>query len=156
MTPVLVDIQGEKELAVGFTRLSDLFSDLRPVFEKLRDKFFPLVQKKFDVSGPGWAPLSPLTEAKKAKQYGGPSQILVATKALYNSFAVGAAGSVERIRPLEAEFGSSVFYGAFHQEGRGVPERKIIDVTAEQESEFAKDALDVMSEKIRSFGFEIA
>lgn len=156
MTPVTVEIRGEKELASGFAQVGRLFDDLRPVFEKLRDKFFPSVQKKFDVGGPGWKPLAQTTEAKKAKTYGGPSQILVATKALYNSFAAGAPGSIERIRAQEAEFGSSVFYGAFHQEGRGVPERKIIDVTPQEEADYAKEAEDVMAEKIRSFGFEIA
>jgi hypothetical protein len=154
MTPVLVEIQGEKGLQSGFARLNDLFTDLRPVFEKLRDKFFPLVQRRIDQGIP--PPLKASTEARKAKLYGGPSQILIATRALYNSFSVGGPGSVERIKATEAEFGTSVFYAFFHQEGRGVPQRKIIDVTPDQEEEFAKEAYDVMVGKIEALGFEIA
>lgn len=156
MTPIIVEIVGDKELQSKFVQLGNLFTNLRPVFEKLRDKFFPQVQGKFEQGGPGWQKLSPLTEAKKARLYSGASQILMATKELYNSFTVGGAGSVERIRAQEAEFGTSVFYGFFHQEGRGVPQRKIIDVTAQEEIEYAEEAEEIMAEGIRDLGFEVA
>lgn len=156
MILILVEIQGDKGLQASFVKLSDLFSDLRPIFEKLGETFFPLVQKRFDQGGPGWPSLSPLTEARKARLYGGASRILVATKELYNSFTIGAPGSIERIKAQEAEFGSSVFYGYFHQEGKGVPQRKIIDVSAAEEAELAEQASDEVANRIRALGFEVA
>ena len=156
MIPILVELRGDKELQSSFAKLSDLFSDLRPIFEKLGETFFPLIQKRFDRGGPGWPSLSPLTEARKAKLYGGPSRILVATKELYNSFAIGAPGSIERVKTQEAEFGSSIFYGWFHQEGQGVPQRKIVDISAAEEAEFAEQASDEMAVTIRALGFEVA
>lgn len=155
MNPILVEIQGGKEIQAGFARLSSLFSDLSPVFEKLGEKFFPLVQKKFDEGGPGWPSLKKETEAKKAKALFGPSRILVATGMLYESFAMGAPGSIERIKKTEAEFGSNIFYGIFHQEGKGVPERKIIDVTEAQEDQLLQAAQDDLSMRIRELGFEV-
>jgi phage gpG-like protein len=156
MTPVMDEIEGAKELDGKFARLTDLFDDLRPVFEKLRDKFFPLIQRRFDQGGPGWPALAAKTEARKANLYGGPSRILVATQSLYNSFSVGGGGSVERIGAKEAEFGSSIYYGFFHQEGLGVPQRKIIDITDQDEKEFADVAHAEIAGKIRALGFEVA
>jgi len=151
MTSILVEIIGAKELDSGFARLGDLFTNLRPVFEKLKDKFFPSVQRRIDQGIP--PALSPLTEARKAKLYGGASQILIATGTLYNSFSVGGPGSIERIKAMEAEFGSSVFYGVFHQLGLGVPQRKMID---EDEAEYAEEAMSIQVQRIKSLGFEVA
>lgn len=153
MTPIVIDLQGAKAVEAGFARLSDVFSDFRTVFERLGEKFFPMVRQRIDEGIP--PPLSPLTEARKARLYGGPSQILIATRQLYESFSTGSSQAVERIAPLSAEFGTSVFYAMFHQEGRGVPQRKIIDISPQQEAELAEEAMGIAGAKIRALGFEV-
>jgi len=153
MTPILVEIQGAREMEQGLARLTDVFTNMRSVFERLGEKFFPPIQGRIDQGIP--PPLSPATEARKAKLYGGASQILIASKTLYSSFAVGGPGSIERITNQDAEFGSSIFYGIFHQEGRGVPERKIIDIDGAQEAQLVEEATQASIEKIEALGFEV-
>lgn len=150
-----VQILGDKELLAGLTRLENVFSDISPIFEKLGTEFFRQAQQRFNNQGPGWPALTPEYARRKAQIYGSKT-ILRATDRLYESFKQGGAGSIESIGPQEAEFGSSVPHGVFHQEGtsRMLP-RPIIEDTPESLASYQSVAEDAMNEQIRRLGFQV-
>lgn len=155
MIGVVTEVAGGKEVLASFTQLSGLYSDLSPVFEAVVEEAEHDIRHRFEAGGPGWAPLARSTEASKARRGGGPTRILVDTGALMASFEKGATGNITRISQREAETGSSIFYGVFHQEGKGVPKRTIIEVTGEQEAKYSRIAADVQNERIRALGFKV-
>lgn len=98
---------------------------------KVRSIFRKAEAKRFDTKGAGtWKPLADSTRRNKAERNHDP-RILRATNALYKSLtAPRASGQIdERDRTDQWRFGTSVPYAAFHDTGRGVPKRKLIDLT---------------------------
>lgn len=148
-------IEGRQAFFTGFGKLADRFQDYRKTLEKIGDETYLIVQKRFQ-SGADWPPVTRATEARKAKRHHGPSRVLVDTKALMESFAESARGNIHRVNRLEGEFGSGVPYGIYHQEGRGVPRRKIIDMTGRDESRFTEIVLDDLKEDFESYGFKVS
>lgn len=158
MLAISIETRGREQLQAAFVQLEKTFSNLEPVLEKIGPEFFEQVRHKFEVAGPGWAKLSPTTEARKARLYGGPTQILRATDRLYESFRPAGSESIERVGPLSGEWGSSVPYGVFHDsdEARGrLPRRQIIEVTEENEVRFVHIMVDSLTEQIKSLGFRV-
>lgn len=107
--------------------------DLRPAFRVFDRTVGEEYRKQFESRGrrfgTGWKPLSPRT--KEARQRtggnrGGVMQPLWDTARLKRSFQEVGGDSVRVVRRHRYERGSRVRYGAFHQDGRGVPERKIV------------------------------
>lgn len=156
MIGVVADVAGGSEVLAAFVELEKVYTDLSPVFKAVIDEASHDAQRRFESAGPGWPPLAESTEASKARRGGGPSRILVDTGTLMGSFEKGGTGNITKISPREAEFGSNVFYGVFHQEGRGVPKRTIIEITGEQEAKYSRIAADVQSERIRALGFQVS
>jgi phage gpG-like protein len=149
MIAVEVQIVGDKELQAAFVEVERTFGDLKSVFEAVGEEALGDIRHRFDSQGPGWEPLSASTVKRK-----GSTRILHDSGNLYASFQKGAAGNVTRINPTGAEFGSSISYGVFHQEGTSrMPRRTIIEVTGEQEAKYGKIAMDVMTDRIRTAGF---
>lgn len=156
MSVIHITIEGKDALLVGLNRFVDRARNWRPTFEKFQDVALGIFRRRFETAGPGWPPLARSTEAEKARRFGGPSRILIRTGALYGSFVKGATGNISRIDSLSAEFGSSIPYGVFHQEGRGVPERRVIEITGEDEARFERIAVDDLVEEAKGLGFEVA
>jgi hypothetical protein len=152
MIPVIVEIPGQQDLMAAFVKLDDLYDDLSPVFEAVGEEALKDIQHKFDVGGPGWPPHAESTRKKLV----GPTRILRDSDTLYDSFQEGAAGNIFRVSAREGEFGSDIFYGIFHQEGRGHnPERKIIDAKQQDEEKYNRIASEIQIERIRRLGFEV-
>lgn len=139
-----VTLSGTEGFQSGAREIEKLFSDYRPVFQRVGPTFFEQTRKRFEAEGPGWPALTPAYAERKRQIYGDRT-ILRATDRLYHSFQPKGRDSIERIGPLEAEFGSSVPYGIHHQE-----ERPIIDVNEQQIEQVVVDGLN---EQIRSLGF---
>lgn len=153
MIPLTVHLTGEAELQAGFSKLLDIFSDFSPIFEKkIGPGSLDDIQHRFDVGGPGWAKHA----ASTLKKTVGPKRLLRDTDTLYNSFKKGAPENVFKVAPRSFEGGSSVFYGIFHQEGRGHnPERVIVDITPEQESSYMEFMVEGINEQIQQAGFQV-
>lgn len=149
MIGVVTDVAGGNQVPASFVELERVYADLSPVFEAVTDEVGRDIRHRID-NHPG-PPLAASTIAKK-----GNTRILRDTDLLYGSFEKGGAGNVTKISPREAEFGSNVFYGVFHQEGRGVPKRTIIEITREQEAKYSRIASDVQAERIRQLGFQVS
>jgi hypothetical protein len=153
MIGIQVEIVGDREVISQYIKLGDDLGDLDWIFESIGVEALEDIQHRFDVAGPGWAPHAESTRKRKV----GPLRILWATGDLRGSFQKDADNNVFRIRPLEAEFGTSDFKAIFHQEGRGHnPVRLIIDATGEQQAKYRRIAEDKLGQRARQIGFEVS
>lgn len=130
------EVQGEKQVRVGISRVMRSVSDLRPLWDLFRGEFTVYERAQFATQGGAgrsgrWRPLSPAYAARKRRIYG-EQPILVASGRLRQSLTEGP--EVFDARPRMLTIGSSVEYGAYHQAGAGrLPQRKPIDVSTVQE-----------------------
>lgn len=110
-----------------------------PVFEVLAERFLKIEEMQFESQGMsgsgGWRPLSAAYQAEKMAK-GFDPRILHRTLALRRSLTeADAPGHIRRITPEFMEVGTSITndkglsYPAMHQQGRGVPVRKPVDLT---------------------------
>lgn len=155
MIQATTEVQGDKPLGVAFAKVEEIFKDYTSVFGKIASRFYGIIQRRFRQEGPGWQPLSPAYAARKAQIYGNKT-ILRATDALYNSFQPLAPGNVQRINKTDAELGTNIFYGIFHQLGTSrMPARTIINITPQEEIQFAHIAIRDLNAKIKELGFGV-
>lgn len=114
--------------------------DWAPGFRAMASEVLePEVKWRFDSEGQGdWGPLAPSTIERK-----GSATILIDSGHLMNSFTSGGEGHVEEIDRQSMRWGSSVPHALFHQTGtgsgfqrrdkgpgRGMPMRKILEISA--------------------------
>lgn len=86
-------------------------ADLRPLLAATKRAYEEYIAHVFDLEGPGWAPLRPLTVAKK-----GHSRILDETGGLRGSYS-GGSGHVENMTFDSVEWGSDLRQAAPLEEG---------------------------------------
>lgn len=151
MPPLEIQLIGDRELFAGLSRLEGSFSDVQPIIEKVGIAGLADTQHRFDVGGPGWTPHAESTRKKKI----GPSRLLWDSGLLRDSFKKDAPQNIFKVDAKGGEFGSDVFYGIFHQEGRGHnPVRVIVDVD-EHEEKYQQIFVNAMNERIRDAGFAV-
>jgi len=147
MIPVSVEID-QRALLASFIKLEGLYTDLAPVFEAVGEEGLSDIRHHID-SHPG-PPLKAATIKKK-----GSTRILRDKDDLYGSFVRGAVNNVFRLSSTEVEVGTADFKAQFHQEGRGVPKRVIVEkVSSDREAKYTRIAVDVQLRRIRELGFE--
>lgn len=159
MSVIVLQIRGDQALIAGFRGIERAVNDQRDAITEIGTQGLGLMTKRFERAGPGWRQLAQSTEAKKARRSGGPSRILVDSGRLLGSFRRGAGDNVNRVEALRGEFGSSVPYGIFHQEGtRRTPKREIVpmDLEAQAGPQFAKIIVEKNTKKFRELGFEVS
>lgn len=155
MITATTEVHGDSQLGIAFGRVAEIFRDFTSVFEKIAPRFYGIIRKRFRDEGPGFAPLSPRYAALKRRLYGDKT-ILRATDKLYESFTPQSPGNINRITKTTAEFGSSVPYGIFHQQGTSrMPARPPIEITPQHELQFAQIAIKDLNEKIKAMGFGV-
>lgn len=140
--PLLVfDVMGDVQLARGFSRFTDDIKDLRDAFKEIVKTFHKIEEKQFDTEGGygsgGWTPLALSTIARKARG-GFPDRMLVRTGDLRASVLGKGPYAIEEIRPLELRMGTSLTYARYHQQGRGVSARPVIQLTEDDKKSFMK------------------
>lgn len=110
--------------------------DVRGVSFKVRTVFRKAEERRFNSQGDGsWPPLAQATREAKARN-GQDPRMLRATGALFRSLtSPRAAGQIDERRPDEFRFGTKLPYAQFHDTGRGVPKRKLIDLTVKERRE---------------------
>lgn len=149
--PLELHSTGERQLFTALNQLADAFSNLKPIIEDIGVAGLEDTQHRFDVAGPGWPPHAESTRKKKI----GPQRLLRASDTLYGSFKKDAPQNIFRVDARSGVFGSSVFYGIFHQEGRGHnPVRVIVD-PSEHEAKYEQFLVDGLNERIREAGFTV-
>lgn len=141
-----VEIIGLERAMSGLASIESSFTRLSPLMELFGKEFYSQETSLFDKAP--WAPLTPETEARKARLYGGPSRILVATGTLLGSLTKqGAEGNIHDVRDDGAVFGSGVHYGIFH-----VPTRN--PMAEPDEARYNTIAGEYAAETLREAGFE--
>lgn len=138
---IVIDTLNEKlvdrELTLMQGRMLDVGAAEPAVSERLRQDMV----SQFDTEGRhgsgGWESLSPATIERKRRK-GLDLRILHETGALRRSLTIeGARDSVARlVGNTIIEFGTTVDYARFHQHGRGVPQRRPVqlpDTTARRD-----------------------
>jgi hypothetical protein len=122
---VQVTISGDKQVIAKLRRLGDSLSDWSATLNNTGDYLMDIYSRlNFEtqggISGARWAELSPKYELWKAKNYPGRG-ILERTGALRKGFEMS-------VSPKKLEIINSVEYAFRHQEGKGPPVRKLINV----------------------------
>lgn len=136
------DVDGDTQVARGFSRFADNVKDLSDAFREIAKDFHESEERQFDTEGGygagGWAPLAPSTIESKARR-GFPDRILVRTGQLRDSLMGRGPRAVEVVRPLELRVGTELDYARYHQRGtRRMPARPVIMLPEEQKTRMHK------------------
>lgn len=137
------EIQMQRYLDIGI----DHINDFSPIFEKISDDFYETQEKIFRASGAfegrrAWKPLKPKYRQWKLRKVGS-KPILTFRGKLRKSLTIkGARGNIHRITEKSMVLGTKVKYAKPHQYGssRGLPKRKIIDLTEPEKRRFTRIA----------------
>ena len=135
---IVIKEEGSDKAALHLHELGLRASDARKAAPAIKRVFSKAERRRFDAQGPGWPPLADSTRERKAAQ-GLPDKTMQATKALYRSLASERGGNqIDQRRPTEFEFGTSLPYAIYHETGKGVPVRELIDLTPAERAEIDK------------------
>ena len=115
--------------------------DIKKASFKVRTIYRQAEERQFASRGGGaWPALKDSTREAKARKNYDPRPMR-ATNALYKALtAPRARGQVDERAEDEFRFGTDLPYAAFHDKGKGVPTRKLIDLTARERQDI-DDAL---------------
>lgn len=144
MARIALIVEGEAEFDRTFSRLDAAFSDLRPIWPDVRDKFWGIEKEQFDSEGAAgrngkWQKLSQRYEAQKIARFGPGLKILQATGDLRASLTGQTSDTVYRSSKDEIQIGTSLPYARHHHTGAGrLPVRKPIDLSDRQRDELMK------------------
>lgn len=149
------EVLGVTQLDRSLTRLSARSSNLTVPFEKTGEDVRDQLKERFDAEGYGWQKLSTRSAAQKAKQYPGKT-ILRRTDRMYASLVrKNAPGNVSRVRPMEAEFGTTVPYARHHQTGTAtMSAREIFRLREQEKRQITKTLHTYLMMQAQEIGFE--
>lgn len=122
---VQISISGDKKVIAKLKKLGDSFSDWTSTLRSTGDYLMDVYSRQNfamngAISGERWAELSPKYELWKSKHYPGHG-ILERTGAMKKGFTMSVGA-----RKLEIQ--NVVKYAYYHQEGKGLPARRLISV----------------------------
>ena len=102
-------------------------------------------QRRFSSDGPGWPQLEQSTRERKQRE-NVDRGILRATEALFRSLtSTQAASQVDERTSDEMAFGTALPYARFHQHGKGVPQRVLIDLSPSDREQIDQAVCDFIS-----------
>lgn len=147
------EIAGEVQIDRSFYRFLEGVSDFTPAFEEIAEDFLAVEVEQFASEGGyglagRWSGLSPTYEQWKSKHFPG-AKILERTGALRDSLTGQTGASIREISPTTLTLGTKVPYAIYHQQGRGVPKRKPIDLNEETKRRWVKFIQQCLVEKQR-------
>lgn len=155
---ITLEIDGRAEFDRVFKRFDANLTDLRPVWETVRDEFWEIEQDQFQSGGAAgasgkWQPLSSAYEKQKVAKYGTFALLagtLIATEALYKSLTRETGDSIVDIQKDGIAIGTRLSYAKYHQRGGGrLPQRKIIDFSEKQKTGMMKKIQKKILEQMR-------
>lgn len=131
-----ITTRGADKAARALDAVGGRGADARPAWPFLMTMFRLDEERRWNTEGFGqWDELAPATIARKARKRQD-TAVMRATGALERSLTVTRGrGAVRRGSKLQMRFGSSVFYGRFHQGGKGEPQgvkRRVILAVSDQ------------------------
>lgn len=135
MAAKAVSCTGAQETAAQLERVSDRGSDIGKAAAKVRTVYRKAQEEHFASANHGsWPALDKRTVEAK-----GSARILRRTDALYKSLtAARASFQVDDRSHSVLTFGTSVPYAPFHDLGRGVPRRALMEFTAAEQKAMAE------------------
>jgi phage gpG-like protein len=146
-------VAGEEQINRSIGRFLEGVSDFTPAFEEIAEDFLQVEAEQFASEGGyglagRWLGLSPTYAQWKAKNFPG-AKILERTGALRDSLTSTGGPNVREITPTTLSLGTKVPYAIYHQQGRGVPKRKPIDLNEETKQRWMKFIQAYLVEKQR-------
>jgi len=126
---VQVKTKGKEKTVTMLEQLGVRAGDVRKVSGRVRKVYIASEKRRFDSDGPGWPPLRESTVARKARGNLDP-RIMRARGDLAASLTQGSGPQqIKRKRRDGYQFGTKIRYAIFHQEGRGVDERLLVEMS---------------------------
>jgi phage gpG-like protein len=151
MLNIRVEIKGDKKAVAQLKNIISAFSDWKPELEAVGDylkNFYqnPVFETEGGIFNRRWQPLQPAYAIRKATKWPGRG-ILEASGRMRKSYETKVfSNMLSLINPTE--------YAAYHQEGRGVPERVLIEVDQTRKNEivdiFKKGAIIKIQKAIKA------
>jgi phage gpG-like protein len=141
--PDPIEARGIERATHALNGVSKRAGDIRDSSYKIRTIFRNAEKERFASNGRGsWDGLADSTKEYKARENQDP-RVLRASNALYKSLtAPRAREQIDARERDELRFGTEVPYAVFHDQGRGVPTRTLIDLTPQE-----RRRIDVALEK---------
>jgi len=145
-----VELEGERQVDLGISRMIDAVQDLRPFWPAFQDAFFSAELEQFATEGGAgrrgsWAPLSPAYAAWKRSKVGA-KPVLQFTGQLMESLTGTSGATIYEAEPMMLALGSAMPYAHWHQTGtKRMPQRRPIDISAAQEAQYFGRAIGYMA-----------
>lgn len=153
-------VEGKAQFDRAFSRLDLNISDLRPVFQEIKDEFFAIEREQFASQGKAgaggqWAPLSIKYETIKNEKY--PAQtILRASDKMFESLTGETSDTFFEANKEEMAIGTTRPYAKHHQKGgKNLPQREVISFSERQKNRLQKRIHAKLVSEIRKTGFKI-
>lgn len=127
-----LSVDGDVQISRRLLRLGDRVEDARPAFRRVADDLMGIERQQFASQGGrahAWPPLAQATQEAKSRA-GLDPRILQATGRLRDSLTGRSGDQKLLITDTFMIFGTNVKYAGYHQGGRGVPQRRYLDLTA--------------------------
>lgn len=115
-------------------------ADARPAWPMVLDMLQGQAQRRFTTEGrdAGWEPVAGTTVARDVRTNRDPRLMRTTGKLERALTADRARGGVRRRGKTQLRFGTSLPYAVFHQEGRGVPKRILVEMDAMTQARAAR------------------
>ena len=134
-----IDFMGDDVLTRNLNRFGDTVQNLEDFFRRELPKFQGFIKEHFESEGRGeWPPLSPAYAKWKAKAYPG-QPIMRRTDTLYRSLTNSTTESMHETTRNTFRWGTKVPYARYHQFGRGVPQRRVVQFSDAEKRIIFKD-----------------
>lgn len=146
-----ISIAGDVQVSRKLLRFGDRAMDASPAFHSIADLLEGSERRQFATGGryasAGWRALADSTKKAKARSSdptvrANAEKILEATGALMESLTADVegveGGAVRIVDPHQLIFGTQIDYAKYHQRGRGVPQRRVLEVRARDRREMVK------------------
>jgi hypothetical protein len=125
---LVIDSVGDEIVSRELLRLAGRVGDVEPAMNSILTLIKKGEKKQFNSQGAygsaGWTPLAPSTLESKARS-GIDQRILHGITGDLESSLTGGGGNIAIARHDGLDFGTTVPYAKYHQDGRGVPMRKV-------------------------------
>lgn len=126
---LVIDSVGDEVVSRELLRLVGRVDNVEPAMDSILRQIRSGEQRQFNSQGGygsgGWQPLAPSTLDRKSASGIDPRILHGATGALERSLTGSGDGNIAVTRHDGLDFGTTVDYAKYHQQGRGVPMRKV-------------------------------